>query len=197
LRRSNDGYQDREEGNPPGYWPRSGILQFMLGWRPVVFAPFMAQIRFLAFRLATLREERRAVSMRTILAQGVPLATSAALFLLVAQDWLGRLYGQHGPWWSALIESLAISLPLRFAANVLRALLQSLGDFASVAAADSAALWLLATPLVALGLYADSPVVAYLSLILPEAVCAVWLWRRLRRSRRLDPIHVTAEPFRL
>lgn len=148
----------------------------------VVFAPFMALMRFLAFRLATLRDDHELQARK--LWQGVPVVTGSALLLFVSRDWLGRLYGQHGPWWSTLIQALAISLPLRYVANVVRAILHSRGSFATVAAADSAALWLLATPLVFAGLYADSPIVAYSSLILPEAACAAWLWRRLDLSRR-------------
>lgn len=145
----------------------------------LVFAPFMAQARFLAFRLAALRREQYAASLRRILVQGLPVAIGAALILAGGQDWLARLYGQHGPWWSTLIQALAISLPLRFAANVLRAVLQSQGDFAAVAAADYVALWLLATPLVGFGLYVNSPCLAYLSLIIPEAASAIWLWRKI------------------
>jgi hypothetical protein len=152
----------------------------------IVFAPFMAQVRFLAFRLAAQSDAMLGAPMWTIFLRGAPVATGAALILFAGHGWLGRLYGQQGPWWSMLIQALAISLPLRFVANWLRAMLQSQGAFASVAAADSAALWLLGTPLVALGLYADSPGVAYLSLIVPEAASAVWLCRRLLTSRRPD-----------
>ena len=131
------------------------------------------------------------------LAQGAPVVTGAALVLLASHDWLGRLYGQHGPWWSTLIQVLAISLPLRFAANVMRAILQSQGAFAAVATVDSAAFWLLAISLVAVGLYADSPIVAYLSLILPEAACAAWLWRRFQLSRHANSASARAWPLRL
>ena len=161
----------------------------------IIFAPFMALMRFLAFRLPALREDRLPASMRTIWVQGTPVATGAALVLLASQDWLGRLYGQHGPWWSVLIQALAISLPIRFAANVMRAILQSQGAFAAVATADSAAFWLIATPLVAAGLYADSPLVAYLSLIVPEAACAAWLWRRLQLSRSPNLANARAWPL--
>ena len=80
----------------------------------IIFTPFMALMRFLAFRLPALREDRLPASMRTIWVHGTPVATGAALVLLASQDWLGRLYGQHGHWWSVLIQALAISLPLRF-----------------------------------------------------------------------------------
>ena len=163
----------------------------------IIFAPFMAMTQFLAFRLATQREDRFAASMQTVWAQGAPVVTGAALVLLASHDWLGRLYGQHGPWWSTLIQVLAISLPLRFAANVMRAILQSQGAFAAVATVDSAAFWLLATPLVAVGLYANSPIVAYLSLILPEAACAAWLWRQLQLSRHANSASARAWPLRL
>jgi hypothetical protein len=152
----------------------------------VVFVPFMALIPVLAFRLSTLPDDRFDSSLRTLWLQGAPIVAGAALILLVSHERLGRLYGQHGPWWSMLIQALAISLPLRFAANVMRAISQSRRAFAAVAAVDSAAAWLLATPLITVGLYVDSPAIAYLSLILPEAACAVWLWRRLHLSRHAN-----------
>ncbi|WP_368854984.1 methanobactin export MATE transporter MbnM [Methylosinus sporium] len=152
----------------------------------LLFAPFMAMMRFLAFRFLSLPEGRRVAAMRAIWAQGAPFAISAALLLLTNHEALGRLYGQQGPWWSSFVEVLAISLPLRYATNVLRALMHSRGAFAVVASADSAAFWLLAIPLVAIGLYADEPVVAYLSLILPEAASAALLWNRLPLSRPPD-----------
>ncbi|ATQ67690.1 MULTISPECIES: MATE family efflux transporter [Methylosinus] len=145
----------------------------------MLFTPFVALTRFLAFRHAALRDGRLSASMWRVWAQGAPVVVAAALALLESDELLGRLYGQSGHWWSTLIQALAISLPLRFAANIARALFHSQGSFAMVAAADGAAFWLIATPLVAIGLYVDSPAVAYSSLILPEAACAAWMWGRL------------------
>lgn len=161
----------------------------------ILFAPFMALMRFLAFRLPTLSEDRYDTSMRRLWLLGAPVVTGSAFLLFVSRDWLGRLYGQHGPWWSVLVQAVAISLPLRYAANVVRGMLQSRGAFAAVAAADSAVLWLLATPLVVIGLHVDSPIVAYSSLILPEAVCAAMLWRLLPSRQALANAGALAMSF--
>ncbi len=150
----------------------------------LVFAPLMALMRFLAFRLPKLDEGEFAPIVRTLWLHGAPITISVASILFVSRDVLGDLYGQRGPWWSTLIQALALSLPLRYATNVMRAVVQAQGAFGAVAAADSAAAWLFAVPLVASGLYVDAPVVAYLSLIVPEAACAAWLWRRLHPPRR-------------
>ncbi|HEY8261254.1 MAG TPA: methanobactin export MATE transporter MbnM [Methylosinus sp.] len=146
----------------------------------MVLAPFMALVQFLAFRLAPIPDDFLESSVRILWRHGLPVAISAGYLLFLSCDQLGHLYGQCGPWWSTFIESLAISLPLRYTTNVMRAALQSRGGFAIVATLDSAAFWLLATPLVAIGLYLDSAPVAYLSLIVPEAVCAASLWGRIQ-----------------
>lgn len=163
----------------------------------VLFSPFMALMRFLAFRLANLREDERAASMCRLWLTGAPITAGGAVALFIGRDALGDLYGQHGPWWSALIQAAAISLPLRYAANVLRAILHARGNFGSVAIADGVVLWLLATPLIAVGLSLDSPLVAYSSLILPEAASAAWLWRRLDRSPRFGFAVKRGENFAL
>jgi hypothetical protein len=150
----------------------------------VVFAPFMAQVRFLAFRFATLGQERLAATLQFVWSRGAPVAIGAALLLFASGGLLGRLYGQDGPWWSIQVQMLAASLPLRYASNVARAVLLSQNAYAAVATTDTATAWLLGTPLVAAGLYLDTPVVAYLSLILPELASAGLLWSRLRSSRR-------------
>jgi Na+-driven multidrug efflux pump len=149
----------------------------------VLFTPFMALMRFLAFRLAALRECERAAFVRSLWPSGAPVVAGGTIFLFLGEGALGDLYGQHGPWWSTLIRAAAISLPLRYVANILRALLHARGAFSAVATADGAALWLAAIPLVVAGLSLDSPLVAYSSLIFPEAACAAWLWRRLDVSR--------------
>ena len=163
----------------------------------LIFAPFVAMTRFLAIRFAALREDRLPALMQTVWAEGATLAVGAAFLLFLSCDWLGRLYGQHGPWWSIFIQAIAISLPLRFAANVMRALLQSRSAFAAVTTVDNAAFWLIAAPLVAMGLYLDSPLVAYSSLIIPEMACAAWLWRRLEISRRPSLAIASIWPLRL
>jgi hypothetical protein len=97
---------------------------------------------------------------------------------MAGTDALGRLYGQHGPWWTTLVEILAASIPLRYMTSILRAVLQARGSFGTVARTDSSVFWLVALPLVALGLYIDSPLVAYLALIVPEGLGALRFWKQ-------------------
>lgn len=162
----------------------------------VIFAPFAAMMRFLAFRFAALREDRLAAAMQAIWRQGAPVVIGATLILLASEEKLGRLYGQQGPWWTTLVHVLATSLPLRYVTNVLRAYLQSQSAFAAVATADTGAFLLLATPLVAIGLYADSPLIAYLSLIVPEAASGIWLYSRLQSTRGGDLVNAGVWPLR-
>lgn len=145
----------------------------------LAFAPLIALTRFLAFRLSKLREEARDRVARLLWVNGTPISILIGAMLFESEGALGQLYGQQGAWWSVLIQALAISLPIRYATNVLRALFQSRSAFGAVAAADGMSLWFCGVPLVALGLYADAPHIAYLSLILPEVACGVLLWRRL------------------
>ena len=99
--------------------------------------------------------------------------------LALGKNSLGAaLYGNLGPWWSSFAGALALSLPLRYAGALLRGALLSRGRIGAVASADSAAPWLVALPLIALGLYLDQPMVACLSLLAPEAACLLWFWRR-------------------
>lgn len=149
----------------------------------VVFTPMVTLMRFLAFRFAGLQGSRLAATTRIVIAQGALVAVGAGLLLAIGHESLGRLYGQQGPWWSTLVIVLAASIPLRFMATILRAIAQSQGAFSTVAMADSVAFGVLAAPLVAIGLELDSPVIAYLSLIVPEAASVAWLWRRLRSHR--------------
>jgi O-antigen/teichoic acid export membrane protein len=144
-----------------------------------VFAPLMALMRYLAFRLPERNGHEYDPIIRALWRHGAIVVFPFAAALIACRDPLGGLYGQQGPWWSVFIQALALSLPLRYATNVLRAVSQARGDFTTVAKADSASLWLFGVPLVALGLHLDSPAIAYLSLIVPEAACGIWLWRRL------------------
>lgn len=154
----------------------------------LVLAPMTALSRFLAFRFAGRQEAELASLVQWLCIWGVPLVAGMASILYIGGGWLGRaIYGQQGPWWAALVQALAISLPLRYAANVMRAVLQAQGSFLTVAAADSLAPWLAGLPLIVLGLYLDKPGIAYLSLIVPEAICAAWLWHRMRLPRQLEP----------
>ncbi|CAN2536095.1 hypothetical+protein [Methylocapsa aurea] len=144
----------------------------------IVFTPLVTLMRFLAFRLAGLTDERLIDSIRTISLQGAPFAVGVAILLMAGTDALGRLYGQHGPWWTTLVEILAASIPLRYMTSILRAVLQARGSFGTVARTDSSVFWLVALPLVALGLYIDSPLVAYLALIVPEGLGALRFWKQ-------------------
>jgi O-antigen/teichoic acid export membrane protein len=145
-----------------------------------VFAPFMALMRYLAYRLPELNGREFDPIVKALWRHGAIVVFPFAAALIACKDQLGGLYGQQGPWWSVFIEALAVSLPLRYATNVLRAVSQARGDFNAVAKADSASLWIFGVPLVALGLHLDAPAIAYLSLIVPEAACGLWLWRRLQ-----------------
>lgn len=143
----------------------------------LVIAPLAALTRYMALYLATLPESERHILARVVWRTGLPFAILSASVLYFAAEWLGiAIYGQYGPWWTILVQALAVSLPLRYTGCVTRAAMQAAGSFAPVAAADSAAAWLAAVPLVALGLWTDSPTTSYLSLVVPEALCTVWLW---------------------
>jgi len=145
----------------------------------LVFAPFVAFLRFLAMRFAG-----RSASDVTALAgalwrRGAPVALALAAALILSGDWLGAaLYGQSGPWWSGLVTALAVSLPIRLAANILRAASQASGGFAQVARIDGLLGWGVGGPLILLGLHWNLPAVAYAHLVAPEALALLWLWRR-------------------
>jgi Na+-driven multidrug efflux pump len=146
----------------------------------LTLTPFIALTRFLALRLAGRAYGEVAALVVTLSRQGLPFIMTIALILFLEGDWLGSaVYGQRGPWWSALVAALATSLPLRYVANVMRGALQATGRFASVAAADGLAPWAIGLPLIALGLRLDRPDVAYMALIAPEIISALWMWRRL------------------
>lgn len=147
----------------------------------LVFAPFVAFLRFLAMRFAGRPPAEIASLVRALLWRGVPVAAMLALLLNVGGDWLGAsLYGQTGPWWSMLVAALAVSLPVRVAANTMRAALQATGEFAGVAKIDSLLGWCLGLPLIVLGLCWDAPAVAYGYLVVPEVFALLGLSLRLR-----------------
>lgn len=145
-----------------------------------LFTPFTALTRFLAMRLA----ESPLESMGPLLRQGLPVAILAGALLLIGGDWLGAtFYQREGRWWSAFIDALALSLPIRYAANVIRGALQAGGRFADAAATDGLVAAFVALPVTAVGLHLDTPGIAYLALIAPETLCAIVLWRRLAGAR--------------
>ncbi|WP_148219188.1 multi antimicrobial extrusion protein MatE [Azospirillum sp. B510] len=150
-----------------------------------LFAPLVAQLRFLAMRLAGCSAADVAVMVRARLAWGMAVGSAAGLTLAVAGDGLGRwVYHQEGRWWSALVCALALSVPWRVVGNMLRAALQATGGFAGVARADGLFGWLFGLPLTALGLWWDCPALAAGALLLPEVAAVVWLWSRLARAAR-------------
>lgn len=147
----------------------------------LVLAPFNALLRFLAMRFAGRDEAEIAGLVRALMLRGVPALSVAALLLMAAEGWIGAtIYAQGGPWWSGLVVALALSLPIRVAANATRAALQATGRFGGVARIDSALGWGIGLPVAALGLYWDAPAVAYAYLVLPEAAALLWLGRRWR-----------------
>jgi hypothetical protein len=151
-----------------------------------VLTPMTALTRFFALRLAGLSRRQTSEMVWTLWIRGTPAAFGAGVVLFVASEWLGRaVYRQEGAWWYALVEALALSLPIRYVANVMRAVLHSRASFAPAAASDSLASWWIALPLLALGLFLDEPRIAYLSLLAPEAFCALWLTRQMPFSIRL------------
>ncbi|WP_442755635.1 methanobactin export MATE transporter MbnM [Methylocystis sp. JAN1] len=145
-----------------------------------LFTPFTALTRFLAMRLTGSTRE----AIAPLLRQGLPIALVAAALLLIGGDWLGAaIYQREGRWWSAFVEALALSLPIRYAANVMRGALQSGGRFADAAATDGFAAAFVALPLTAIGLHLDTPAIAYLALVAPETLCAAILWNRVADAR--------------
>ena len=145
----------------------------------LVLAPLLAATRFFAMRFSgrSPGEVKRLLS--TLLLRGGPLVLILAGLLALGRNSLGAaLYGSLGPWWSSFAGALALSLPLRYAGALLRGALLSRGRIGAVATADGAAPWLVALPLIALGLSLDQPTIACLSLLAPEAVCLLWFWRR-------------------
>ena len=145
----------------------------------LVLAPLLAATRFFAMRFSGRSPSEVKRLLATLLFGGVPLVLILAGLLALGRNFLGAaLYGNLGPWWSSFAGALALSLPLRYAGALLRGALLSRGRIGAVATADSATPWLVALPLIALGLSLDQPTIACLSLLAPEAVCLLWFWRR-------------------
>ncbi|TDX60429.1 methanobactin biosynthesis cassette protein MbnM [Methylosinus sp. sav-2] len=154
----------------------------------LLFTPFTALTRFLALRLSDWPRPEIASQIVHLWRQGIPVAIAAGTILLLSSGWIGQaIYQQEGRWWSTFVAALALSLPIRFATNVMRGALQADGRFADAAAVDGLVACFVALPLTALGLHLDEPAVAYLALIAPEAICAAVLWRRLSDPREPTP----------
>ena len=166
------------EAAPAGV-PRLDAYAAVQGLIMLVLAPLLAATRFFAMRFAGLAPAEVKRLLSALLLGGAPFLFIVAGALALGKDSLSAaLYGNLGAWWSSFAVALALSLPLRYAGALLRGVLLSRGRIGAVAAADSAAPWLVALPLIALGLLFDQPAVACLSMLAPEAACLLWFWRR-------------------
>lgn len=153
----------------PGSSARLDGFSSVLTLGMLVLSPLNALLRFLALRLVAadpvaIRDEVRR--------RALPVAAVASVGLLLAAQALGQLYGQSGPWWTAGLLLLALSLPLRVLGNLLRAQYQAAGRFAEVGRLEAAALWLVGLPALLAGLALDCPALAYAWLLLPE-LCVI------------------------
>lgn len=146
----------------------------------LILAPLMTLTRFLAFRLSGTSFDDLATTLAPVLRVGAPVVLFGAFILLVGREWIGVIYAQHGSWWSIFVAALALSLPLRYVGSVLRGAALARGLFARLMLVDCAAQWLLAVPFILLGVSLNSPAIAYQSIILPEAVSVLWIWRNIR-----------------
>jgi hypothetical protein len=163
----------------PGGMQRLDAYAAVQGLILLVLAPLLAATRFFAMRFSGLApaDVKRLIS--GLLLGGAPILCLVAGALALGRDALGAaLYGDLGIWWTSFAGALALSLPLRYAGALLRGVLLSRGRIWAVATADSAAPWLVALPLIALGLFLDQPAIACWSLLAPEAACVLWFWRR-------------------
>lgn len=159
----------------------------------LVFAPFVALLRFLAMRLAGRSGQELPRLVTALLRLGVPAGAAVGLALVAVAEPLGaHVYGQGGPWWVWFVAALGLSLPFRAAANIVRAALQATGGFAGVAVLDAVLGWGVGLPLIVAGLWLDVPAIAYASLCLPEALAALWLWRRFQARTRSNAGGVAA-----
>ena len=129
-------------------------------------APLWRRLGFFAMRFSGRSPGELKRLLSALLLGGAPLMFIVAGALALGRDPVGAaLYGNLGPWWSSFAGALALSLPLRYAGALLRGALLSRGRIGAVATADSTAPWLVALPLIAVGLSLDQPAVACLSLL--------------------------------
>ncbi len=146
----------------------------------LLFMPALALFRFLAFRLGGVPPTEITPLLRQLLRYGLPpLLLLAALLLAIGQPLGQRLYGLSGPWWGAAVALMALTLPVRFINALQRGALQAGGGFASVALVDSAVLWGIGLPLMALGLQLNQPALTFSYILLPELCALPLLWWRL------------------
>jgi hypothetical protein len=150
-----------------------------------VLGPLPALTRFLAMRLPAVAEEKQAGLLVRLTRSGAPIVSIGALILFVGGNRIGwALYGQHGSWWSAFVTLLSLSLPVRYLGSILRGVMLARGKFSEQTMIDAFAQWLVTPLFLLLGLSTNDPLVAYLSIFVPEAVCVFLIWRAFDRSRQ-------------
>jgi hypothetical protein len=153
-----------------------------------LLAPLTTLTRFLAFRLSGKSLGELMGTLAQIFRAGAPIGLLGVFVLLAGKEWIGdSVYAQRGPWWSMLVTALALSLPIRYVGSALRGAALAQGLFARQLLVDGVAQWLLALPLIMLGLFLNNPAIAYLSLILPEAICVLWIWWSIQRPAEGRP----------
>jgi len=172
-----------------GAMPRLNAFAAATSLSMLLFAPFLALMRAMAFQLTG----RNDAEVRTILTQlsragALPVLTCAAGLFLIRAPLGTALYGQNGPWWNGMIGAVALSLPLRFVCNALRAALQARQDFSFVSKRDAALLWLTGIPALTVGLHLDLPAVTFSYYVLPEMIVLPLLAQRVGISfKRVTP----------
>lgn len=154
------------------FWPpapgRLDAFSSALTLALLVFAPLSALLRFLSMRLAASPAETHPEAIRQVTHRALPVAVAVAALLALSVHRLGALYGQAGPWWTTYVLILAVSLPVRVLGNLRRAQRQAAGQFALVGRLDAGLLWLIGLPTLLAGLAMNSPLLAYVHLLLPE-----------------------------
>lgn len=149
-----------------------------------VLSPMPVLTRFLALRLTSVAPRKQSPGLIKLTQSGAPIVSTIAIVLFIGGDWIGdSLYHQHGSWWSAFIDVLSLSLPIRYLGCVLRGVMLARGRFPEQAMIDAFAQWLLTPLFLFLGLSANAPWLAYLSLIVPEVACVFLISLALCRPR--------------
>nr|WP_330085142.1 methanobactin export MATE transporter MbnM [Methylocystis iwaonis] len=149
-----------------------------------VLSPMPVLTRFLALHLTAVAPQKQSPALIKLAQSGAPIVSIIAISLFIGRDWIGEsLYHQHGSWWSTFIAVLSLSLPIRYFGSVSRGAMLARGRFPQLAMIDAFAQWLLTPLFLFLGLSADAPWLAYLSLIIPEVACVCLIPVALCRSR--------------
>ncbi len=144
----------------------------------VCHVPLIALLRTLAVHLPSLPTHDAQAMLQRLRRHGLPWVMGLALLIGVGVHALGQaVYAQHGRWWDALAGALALSLPVRYLANLARAEQQSQAGFARLARWETGCSWLLGLPLMLAGVALSQPWLAAGYLLWPECVL---LWRLQR-----------------